>query len=56
MFTPAHIERWSHPFLALELRRRLNITFEEFLHRPGYYLRQLGLSQRSEPIPPTSED
>ena len=48
MFTPAYIERWSHPFLGLHLHKRLGITFEEFLHRPGYHLRRFGLSQRCE--------
>ena len=35
----AYIDRWAEPFLRLSLRRRLGITFEQFLRCPGRYLR-----------------
>ena len=38
MYSDAYIERWAEPFMRLRLRRRLDITFEEFLSDPGHCL------------------
>ena len=46
-----YIGRWADVFIALGLRRRLGITLEQFLGRPGHYVRQAA----GHPLPPAHD-